>query len=88
MGSHHASDGSDNYTSYDRYIRQVRPWIITMQENPDADLQVRVLCMVPNEVLEASRKPEGGWPPSGAAGTKSMRMEMMLVVAVAIALVW
>lgn len=70
-----------DFTAYDRYFRQVRPWIIAEREN--GQVQTRVVCVAPNQVVGASRQPK-----EGGAGRKRVGMEVVLGVVVAVALMW
>lgn len=61
----------DNFTFYDQYTRQVRPWLLATQYEYERGLALstRMLCVAPDELVEGGRRPEGEWPPeeSGAA---------------------
>lgn len=56
---------ADNFTWYDVYVRQTRPWIITSSIPAGSAFirETKVICQAPDRVLEGSRQPEGEWPP-------------------------
>lgn len=81
----------DNFTYYDRYVRQVRPWIVAARAPREGGVQLetKVVCVAPDEVVRGSRVPVGEWSSGKESMGRKMVGNMMFVfVMVALALVW
>jgi hypothetical protein len=65
---------ADNFTFYDLYVRQTRPWIITssIPQGSGFVRETKLICQAPDRVLEGSREPEGKWPPEQQGGGPSL----------------
>jgi len=61
----------DDFTYYDRYVRQPRTWVISREGK-----ETQVLCVAPDVLVEGSRVPEGEWPPAGTSGARREGMGM------------
>jgi hypothetical protein len=75
----------DNFTYYDRYVRQPRPWVVAGSMG-----QTKVLCIAPDQLVGETRTPNGAWPPN-SRGVGLMRwseelMPVVLVVAASVIL--
>jgi hypothetical protein len=62
----------DNFTHYDLYVRQSRPWLIaaSFESGSGVVKETRVVCGAPDQLVGESRKPEGAWPPAQGRGTR------------------
>jgi hypothetical protein len=63
----------ENFTHYDLYVRQTRPWLVAGSFKSGAGMvaETRVVCVAPDRVVGESRQPEGPWPPTQeGAGTR------------------
>jgi hypothetical protein len=56
----------DNFTHYDLYVRQPRPWLIaaSFESGSSVVKETRVVCGAPDQLVGESRRPEGPWPPA------------------------
>jgi hypothetical protein len=80
---------TDNFTYYDRYVRQVRPWVVAVRAPRDRGVQLstRVVCVAPDQVVDGSRRPVGEWPPVGENAGWMARVRLVgLVAGVVVAL--
>jgi hypothetical protein len=64
----------ENFTHYDLYVRQSRPWLIagSFQSGTGMVMETKVVCVAPDRVVGESRRPEGPWPPSQKGGGTRM----------------
>jgi hypothetical protein len=88
VGSRVDGDESDqgvgNFTSYDLFVRQPRPWLIQAElrfENRTRRTETRLLCVAPDGVVGENRRPDGKWPPkSEGRGFKKWTGDGILVI--------
>lgn len=85
MGFGFGSETSDrdvgDFTYYDRYVQQVRPFVINIRGNGQVT-RAKVVCVAPNQVVGGSRQPESG------AGRTRVGMGVVVGVVAAVVLVW
>lgn len=59
--------GQSDHSYYDRIVRQVVPWIISVHVGGSSRTQM--VCVAPDNIVGDSRVPQGQWPPAGATQT-------------------
>jgi hypothetical protein len=84
-----SDQGADNFTLYDQFVRQPRPWLIQAElrfENGTTRTETKLLCVAPDGVVGENRRPEGTWPPKSGGGFKMWTGdEILMVLAIAAA---
>jgi hypothetical protein len=69
-----SDQSADNFTHYDMYVRQSRPWLVagSFQSGASMKSETKVVCVAPDRVVGESRRPEGAWPPAQEGGGTRM----------------
>lgn len=75
-------DGSrDSFDTYDFWVNQLVPLLITTRERNSAGWNAEVVCLAPTNVTKGSHEPEGEFPPSAGRGLWPPGMGLVLAVA-------
>jgi hypothetical protein len=80
-----SDQGVNNFTSYDQFVRQPRPWLIQTElrfVNGTRRTETKLICVAPDGVVGENRRPEGKWPPKsgGGGGFKMWTSDEILMI--------